>query len=192
MEGPNTRWHSRKVAIAIAFVLVIAGGGTYLFVAYEFPSYECTFVPGNNLYLHVVSDAYDAPIAGLPVVGQLVKICPVGSSGSAPPSPKSTVLGRWDFTTNSTGYVSIPSAELAGWSYSFDVAYGGHTYQFSALICGGGATMVELGLPSGSVQGSTSGLGSSVQMAKNGNGIQVVKNCGVGGWSGNATISSGQ
>jgi len=185
MEGPKTTWHSRKGSIAIALVLVVAGASTYLFVSYEFPSYKCMFVPGNNLYLHVVSDATAEPLVALPVKGQLVEICPVASSGSATSNPTRTVLGSWDFTTNSTGYVSIPSSELAGWSITFDVAYGGDTYRFSAQICGGGATMVELGLPSGSVDGTNSGLGTSVQLDKNG--IQRVQACG-GSWSGNATI----
>jgi hypothetical protein len=187
MEGSKRTRHPRRVVIIIAAVLVIAGAGTYLFVAYEFPSYKCTFVPGNNLYLQVVSSTSAEPLAGLPVKGQLVELCPVASSGSAPSRPTHTVVGTYDFTTNSTGYVSIPSSELAGWSYTFDVAYGGHTYQFGAQICGGGATMVELGLPSGSVQGTTSGGGTTVQVDKNG--TQTVQNCGVGAWSGNATIS---
>ena len=190
MEGPKRTGHSRRVLIAIVVVLVLAGAGTYLFVAYEFPTYKCTFVPGNNLYLHVVSDASAEPLAGLPVKGQLIELCPVASSGSAPSRPTHTVLGTYDFATNSTGYVSIPPSELAGWSYTFDVAYGGLTYQFSAQICGGGATMVELGLPAGSVKGTTSGGGTTVQLDKNG--TQIVQNCGVGGWFGNATISQGQ
>ena len=185
MDGSKKTRHSRRVVITVAFVLVIAGAAAYLFVAYEFPSYKCTFFPGNNLYLHVVSDASAKPLAGLPVKGQLVELCPVASSGSATSNPTRTVLGSWDFTTNSTGYVSIPSSELAGWSVTFDVAYGGHTYRFSAQICGGGATMVELGLPSGSVNGTNSGIGTSVQLDKNG--IQIVQACG-GSWSGNATI----
>jgi hypothetical protein len=139
------------------------------------------------LYLHIISNSSSQSAAPLGVKGWLYELCPILSSGSAPSNPKSTVLGNWNFVTNATGYVTVPSSDLAGWSFTFNVPYEGQIYQFSAIICGGGTTTVELSLPSGSVNGTTSGLGTTVSGASNG--TQMIKACGVGGFSANATIS---
>jgi len=190
MEVPKKTWRSRRVVISVALIIVVAGGSYYAYSVYGPSNVKCDFVPGNNLYLHIVSNSSSQSAADLGVKGWLYELCPIGTSENAPSKPTSTILGNWDFVTNSTGYVSVPSSDLAGWSFTFNVPYEGHIYQFSSPICGGGTATVELNLPSGSVNGSRSGVapgfGESVNDAVNG--IQVITACG-GGWSGNATIS---
>jgi len=187
MEVPKKTWRSRRVVIAAALIIVVASASLYAYSAYASPGVKCEFVPGNDLYLHIVSSNSSQSAAGLGVKGWLYELCPISSSGSAPSNPKSTVLGNWNFMTNATGYVTVPSSDLAGWSFTFNVPYEGQIYQFNAQVCGGGTTTVELFLPSGSVNGTTSGLGESVSVASNG--TQMVRACGIGGFFENATIS---
>jgi hypothetical protein len=187
MDSPKKMWHSRRVVIAVALIIVVAGASLYAYSAYASTGTKCEFVPGNNLYLHIVSNSPSQSAAALGVKGWLYELCPIASSGSAPSHPTSTILGNWNFVTNETGYVTVPSSDLAGWSFTFNVPYEGQIYQFSAVICGGGATTVLLTLPSGSVNGTTSGHGTSVTDASNG--TQMIQACGVGSWSANATIS---
>ncbi len=178
------------LALVLVLVLVVAGASYSIYSTYSRPSIECVFTPGDNLYVHIVTTTPAYPVSGLGVKGWLYELCPIGTSENTPSKPTSTILGNWDFVTNSTGYVSVPSSDLAGWSFTFNVPYEGHIYQFSGPICGGGTATVELNLPSGAVNGSRSGIapgfGGSVNDAING--IQVITACG-GGWSGSATIS---
>jgi hypothetical protein len=187
MEAPKKRRPSRRVIFALVLIVVVAGASYSLYSAYASPSIKCVFVPGNNLYVHVVTTTPSYSADDLGVKGWLYSLCPIGSSGNSPPKPTSTILGNWNFVTNSTGYVSVPSSDLAGWSFTFNIPYEGHIYQFSSLICGGGNVIVEVKLPAGLVNGTTSGLGESVNDTVHG--IQTIQACGVGSWSENATIS---
>jgi hypothetical protein len=191
MEAPKRKWPFRRVIIAVVLVLVVAGASYSLYSGYASPSVKCQFVPGNNLYVHIITAAPAYPVAGLGVKGWLFGLCPIGTSGNSTTKPASTMLGNWDFVTNSTGYVSIPSSDLAGWSFTFNVPYEGHIYQFSSPVCGDGTATVELNLPSGSINGSRSGIapgfGESVDTTHSG--TQIIQACNVGDWSGNATIS---
>jgi hypothetical protein len=187
MEAPKRRWPSRRVIIALILILVVAGASYSLYSVYAGPGIKCVFVPGNDLYVHVITTTPSYSVAELGVKGWLYSLCPIGSSGNPSPEPTSTVLGNWNFVTNSTGYVSIPSSDLAGWSFTFNIPYEGHVYQFSTPICGGGNATVEVRLPSGAINGTGSGLGESVNDTAHG--IQTIRACNVGSWSGNATIS---
>jgi hypothetical protein len=173
--------------VAAVLVIVVAGASYSVYSAYANPAIKCEFVPGNDLYVHLVTTNPDYPVTGLGVKGWLYELCPIGSSGSAPAKLTSTMLGNWDFVTNSTGYVAIPSSDLAGWSFTINVPYEGHIYQLSTQICGGGTATVELNLPSGSFNETGSGLGESVTDASGG--VQIIQACNVGLLSGNATIS---
>jgi hypothetical protein len=177
--------------IAIVLVLVVVGASYSVYSVYFNQATKCEFVPGNILYVHLVTADPAHPVASLGVKGWLYELCPIGTSGNSTAKPTSTMLGNWDFVTNSTGYVSIPSSDLAGYSFTFNVPYEGHIYQFSSPICGGGNTFVELNLPSGSVNGSHSGVpaGFGESVNDTGGGVQKIQACTVGDWSGNATIS---
>jgi len=178
--------------IAIFGIAILAAVSSYYFPASGVsPVVKCEFVPGNNLYVHVVTADPNYPVSSLGVKGWLYELCPIGTSGNSTAKPVSTILGNWDFMTNSTGWVSIPSADLAGWSFTFNVPYEGHIYQFSSPVCGGGTATVELNLPSGSVNGSRSGIASGFGESVNDtvSGLQIIQACNVGNWSGNATIS---
>ena len=188
MEAPKRNWPSRRLLIAVVLILVVAGASYSVYSVYANPAVKCEFVPGNSLYVHIVTTTNpDYPVASLGVKGWLYELCPIGSSGSAPASPKSTILGNWDFVTNSTGYVSIPSSDLAGWSFTFNVPYEGHIYQFSTPVCGGGTATLQLNLPSGSF--NETGYGPGETVTDLGGGAQMVEACRVGVLSGNATIS---
>ncbi|MGA2664447.1 MAG: hypothetical protein ABSF83_05845 [Nitrososphaerales archaeon] len=186
MEEPKGKRPSRRVLMAAVLVLVVAGAG-YLIYSYANPAVRCEFVPGNSLYVHVVTADPNNPVSSLGVKGWLYEACPIGSPGNAASRPTSTILGNWDFVTNSTGWVSIPSADLAGWSFTFNVPYEGHIYQFMTPVCGGGTATLELNLPSGRFNETGHGPGESVSDL--GGGVQRVESCNVGVLSGNATIS---
>jgi hypothetical protein len=187
VEAPKKRRPSRRVIIAIALIVVIAGSSYALYSVHSSASIKCVFVPGKNLYVHVITTTPSYPVTDLGVKGWLYSLCPIGSSSNSSSVPTSTLLGDWNFSTNSTGYVSIPSSDLAGWSITFNIPYAGHIYQFSSPVCGGGDATVEVRLPSGSVNETTSGLGENVSDTVHG--TQTIQACGVGGLSTNATIS---
>ena len=84
---------------------------------------------GDGLYLHLVSSTNGSSLANLPVKGQLVKSC-------QPSSGNIQTLGTWNFQTNGTGFVSVPSSDLSGMGFWFTVTYGGSTYLAKSPVCG--------------------------------------------------------
>lgn len=182
---------------AVIVVLVISSVGAYLYFlgpsdGSKSTTYHCLFAPGNSMSLHIVSDGSHTPIAGLKVDGELMGVCPIGYSCPGPTpcyvAQQISNLGDWGFTTNSTGFISIPSSELAGYQYAFNLTYGGNRFFFRAEICSQGTADVKLNLPSGSYVDTSTGHGSSLDLSDQ-NGTQMVQNCGFGSISGNATRS---
>jgi hypothetical protein len=186
MDGPKKKtWRTRRAAIAVALIIVVAGTSYYAYSAYASAGVRCEFVPGNAMYIQLVSSNSSAPLANVGVKGWLYAACPFAFSGSAPPNPKNTIVGNWNFVTNSTGYVSIPSSELAGYTFTFNVPFEAQIYQFIVPVCGGGTTTVKVELPSGYLHGMESGGETSVSTAANG--TQIIHACG-GPISANATV----
>jgi len=182
---------------AVVAVLVISSVRVYLYflgpsAGSTLTTYHCVFAPGNSMSLHIVSDESQTPIAGLKVDGELMGACPIGYSCPGPTpcyvAQQVSNLGDWSFTTNSTGFISIPSSELAGYQYAFNLTYGGGRFFFRAMICSQGTANVKLNLPSGSFVDTSTGHGSNLNLFDH-NGTQAVQNCGFGSISGNATRS---
>ena len=181
--------------VVLTITLVSLAAVAAVSYASAVPSYSCIYQPGNALYFRVESDQGGAPIAGLDVSGKLVSLCPVvfactGQCNPAFQTSTITTLGEWNFVTNSSGYVTVPSSMLGGSAFWFTLASTGHTYVARYQICGGGVTSGQLSLPSGAVSGKempadNNVISSSILQ----NGTQVVSGCGPTTFSGNATIT---
>jgi hypothetical protein len=176
--------------LAISGVVVVAGIGAYYFLPIPRSQQECVYSPGNAIYFQVLSDADGHPLGNIAISGQLVSSCPAldacnGSCGVAPPTV--STLGTWVFVTNATGYVSVPSTDLNGSAFWFNVTYGGSNYQAKSPICGGGATLVRLMLPSGALSGMEVPSGNAgVTAGQEPNGIQTIQGCNPVHFAGNA------
>jgi hypothetical protein len=198
--GNGASWAKRGYAPVLLAVLVVAVVATAA-IATSYatlgpPAYSCSYQPGNVLYLRVVTDHGQNAVSGLGVKGQLLSSCPIAfsCSGSGPcgflaEQEVVTTLGEWNFTTNSTGYVTVPSSMLGGSDFRITLSYLGHSYMTQYQICGGGTTMGQLSLPSGVTHGQEypSKVGSSVTFGENG--TQVIQGCNPVQFSGNATVS---
>jgi hypothetical protein len=180
-EKPRSPLTSTGVIVLIT-ILVVAGVGAYFF--YQDNTVKCIYVPGRVVYLRIYSDHTDQGLSGIAVNGQLTAMCPVAFSGSGPHFPQSSVIGSWDFATNTTGYVTVPSSELAGSSMWFTATYNGISYKFAADICGNGTTIFQIGFPSG--DWSESGIGNHTSIVNEGTVQNVLQGCGFEA-SGNAT-----
>jgi hypothetical protein len=181
-ERPRSPLTSTRVIVLI-IVLVVAGvGGVYFF--YQYNTVKCIYVPGRVVNLRVYSDHTGQGLGGIPVIGQLTAMCPVAFSGSGPYFPQSSVIGSWHFATNATGYITVPSSELAGSSMWFTATYNGSSYRFAADICGNGETIFQIGFPSGAW--SESGIGNRTSIVNVGRVQNVLNGCGFEA-SGNAT-----
>ncbi|HUH82884.1 MAG TPA: hypothetical protein VLX33_03270, partial [Nitrososphaerales archaeon] len=160
------------------------------------PSYSCAYQPGNALYVRVVSDQGGTPIAGFDVTGKLMGLCPVvfectGGCSSPFQTSAITTLGEWGLVTNASGYLTVLSPMLGGSAFWLTFKTAGHTYLAAYEICGGGVTMGQLSLPSGSISGreipaaNQSAVGSMIEQ----NGTQVLTGCNPASFTGNASIS---
>jgi len=197
--GATVPWTKRgytPVALTVLVVSLLATSTVAVGYAVLTPSYSCYYQPGTALYLRVVSDSSQRPIAGLGVSGELLSDCPRSYSCSgqcdffAVPHVITT-LAEWSFVTNSTGYLAVPGSMLGGSEFRFSLAYMGHSYTTQYEVCGGGTTLAWLSLPSGAMSakeypaGNKSGVSFSVAQ----NGTQIIQGCNPGQISGNATIS---
>ena len=198
------RWRSLVpilVSVLLVAIVVVAAVASYAYAldpALSVSGYSCNYQPGQAFYLKIVSDQSQTPITDHPVSAQLVSACPiftvctVGPGG--PPCSTGTrvirTLGSWSFVTNSTGYVSVPSASLGGSDLWLSLAYLGHNYQARYQICGGGATFASLSLPSGALSGQEVPSGNpGVGSGSMANGTQFSTGCNPSSFTGNATIS---
>ena len=189
------------VSLFLVAVVATAAVASYAYVldpALSVSGYSCVYQPGQAFYLKIESDQSQIPISGQPVTAQLVSACPiftvcvVGTGG--PPCSVGTrvirTLGSWDFVTNSTGYVSIPSGSLGGSDLWLSLAYLGHDYQARYQICGGGVTFASLSLPSGALSGQEVPSGNAGEgTGSMTNGTQFSTGCNPASFTGNATIS---
>ncbi len=201
--GPVNR--RRYLVAGVVIVVLVASISAYYILSADggqsaAQSYSCSFSPGEGYYLQVVSDT-GKPMPGLAVTGELVSGCPFmgsckgapGSSGvpvCPPPRETASILGKWDYVTNGTGFVSVPSSELAGNAFWLNMTYSGKSYQAKSQICGEGITLVVLSLPSGSLSGREVPSSSGGVTAEQGpNGVQTLLGCSPVHFAGIATIS---
>jgi hypothetical protein len=200
---PRPRRNILPILVSVLLVAIVATAAvaSYAYAlnpALSVSGYSCIYQPGQAFYLKIVADQSQTPIAGQPVRAQLVSACPIftvctGGPGGPPCSMGTRVirtLGSWDFVTNSTGYVSVPSASLGGSDLRFSLAYLGHDYQAGYQICGGGVAFARLSLPSGSMSSQEVPAGNSgVGTGSMSNGTQFSSGCNPVSFTGNATIS---
>jgi len=186
------------IAMSILVVVVVATAGITAYSLALNPDltalkYSCSYQPGAQFYLQVVSDQSKSPLTGLHVTGKLVSACPVITSctGSCPMVPLTIrTLSTSEWITNSTGYISVSPSMLGGSDLWFNLTYLGHEYQAKLGICGGGTTVAQLSLPSGMTSAHEvprNGLGVGAEVAANG--TQIMTGCSPMSFSGNATIS---
>jgi len=175
--------HKRTLLIVVvASVIIVAGSVGYYYGVYA-PAKDCVHSSGDGLYLHLVSNTTGSSLANLTVKGQLVMSC-------QPSSGNIQTLGTWNFQTNGTGFVSVPSSDLSGMGFWFTFTYGGSTYLAKSPVCGEGVTYVQLNLPSGSLSGKeVPSTNTGVVVSQGANGIQTTTGCNAINWQGNATIS---
>jgi hypothetical protein len=160
----------------------MAGAVGYYYDVYA-PTNDCVYSPGDGLFFHLVSSTNGSSLADFPVKGQLVKSC-------QPSSGNIQTLGSWNFQTNGTGFVSVPSSDLSGMAFWFTVIFGGNTYQAKSPVCGEGVTYVQLSLPAGVVSGrEIPSTNTGVTVSQGTNGIQTTTGCNAIDFHGNATIS---
>jgi len=198
------RWRSlvpilvSVILVAIVATAAVAAYAYALDPALSVSGYSCTYQQGQAFYLKIAVDQSQAPVADQSVTAQLVSACPIFTvctvgSGGAPCSTGTRVirtLGSWGFVTNSTGYVSVPSASLSGSDLWLSLAYQGHNYQARYEICGGGVTLASLSLPSGALSSQEVPAGNSgVGTGTMNNGTQFSSGCNPASFTGNATIS---
>jgi len=185
---PQTRSKFLPIVLSIVLVAMVAtaGAASYAYVLNPYLNVSestCSYQPGAALYLRIVTDQSQTPLAGQPVVAELKSLCPVITTcvGSVPcqSAPRTIrTLGSWSFVSNSTGYVSVPSRMLGGSDIWFSLAYMGHDYQAKDPICGGGVTFSQLSLPSGNLSGTevpAGKAGPGGEMLSNG--TQIITGC---------------
>lgn len=182
--------------VAIVATAAVASYAYALNPAQSVSNYSCSYEPGQAFYLKVVTDQSQTPVANQPVTAQLMSACPIFTvcTGQGQSCFMGTqvirTLGSWNFVTNSTGYVSVPSRLLGGSDFWFSLSYLGHSYQARYQICGGGITYARLSLPSGALSGQEVPMGNSgVGTGSLSNGTQFSTGCNPVSLSGNATIS---
>jgi len=181
-DVPRRNHKPTLLVVVIASVIILAGAAGYYYDVYA-PTNGCVYSAGNGLYFHLVSSTNGSSLANLPVKGQLVKLC-------QPSSGNIQTLGSWNFQTNGTGFVSVPSSDLSGMAFWFTVTFGGSTYLAKSPVCGQGVTYVQLSLPAGSVSGKeVPSTNTGVAVSQGANGIQTTAGCNGIDFQGNATIS---
>lgn len=177
LAAPTHRRTKRILVVGLTAIMAIAAvAAAYYFVVYA-PSTDCVTSTGDNVYLHVLSSSNGSSLAQLPVEGQLVKSCVSPAIGHV------LTLGTWNFKTNATGFVSVPSSDLKGQAFWFTVTFGGKSYLTKVPICGRGITYAQLNLPAG----TDSGKGVIVSLGANE--TQTTEPCSMPSWQGSATIS---
>jgi len=173
---------SKRVLLAavVASAVIVAGAVGYYYV--YAPTSDCAYSPGDGLYFHLVDSTNGSSLANFPVKGQLVKSC-------QPSGGDIQTLGSWNFQTNGTGFVSVPSSDLSGMAFWFTVTFGGSMYQAKSPVCGEGVTYVQLSLPAGAVSGrEVPSTNTGVVVSQGSDSIQTTTGCNAIGFQGNATI----
>jgi hypothetical protein len=142
MNSRKRRAVTRRVAVlGVIAVIVVAAVAVSLY-AYSSLSSACTYSaqPGP-LFLRVLSDENQTPVAGAQVSATNTPFLCNG----LPVTPQRTQT----FVTNSTQWLSLGGAGVMNSDFSFVVRYSGQTYSFSARLGIEAVTCVTLLVPSG-------------------------------------------